>query len=109
VIITEFIDMMSKVEGLDEIHIEMIPPMIAQLAAMQMKLSSRLLAASLTTKSPIARDELLTVDEAAARMKVSTDYLYRHGAKLPFTVRQGRMLRFSANGLEKYLQQRQGH
>ncbi len=53
-------------------------------------------------------DELLDVEEAARRLSLSCDHLYRHAKELPFTVRIGRRLRFSAKGLERYIRQRQG-
>lgn len=53
-------------------------------------------------------DQLLGVEEAARRLGVSTDWLYRNAAKLPFAVRLGpRQLRFSSRGIERYIHQRQ--
>ena len=49
------------------------------------------------------RDELLDVAEAAERLGISKDYLYRHHDKFPFTRRMGRGLRFSALGIEQYI------
>lgn len=48
-------------------------------------------------------DQLLSVEEAAARLHVGCDYLYRHHARLPFTRREGRKLLFSSNGIDSYL------
>lgn len=53
-------------------------------------------------------DRLFNVDEAASRLGVSPDWLYRRAATLPFTVRLGRALRFSPEGLDRYIRQRQG-
>ena len=52
-------------------------------------------------------DELLDAKEASRRMGYSTRWLYNNADSLPFTIRQksGR-LRFSKNGLEKYLKSR---
>ena len=50
-----------------------------------------------------SEDRLLTVDEAAARLGQSKDWLYRHATKLPFTRRVGRQVRFSSQGLESYI------
>lgn len=50
-----------------------------------------------------SEDRLLTVDEAAARLGQSKDWLYRHATKLPFTRRVGRQVRFSSQGLERYI------
>jgi hypothetical protein len=41
------------------------------------------------------RDRLLNVAEAAVKLGVTPDWLYRHHKSLPFTVRHGRLLRFS--------------
>jgi predicted DNA-binding transcriptional regulator AlpA len=54
-----------------------------------------------------AVDRLLDVNEAAARLHMSPEWLYRHARKLPFTVRLGRKaLRFSDAGITRYLQRR---
>jgi hypothetical protein len=53
-------------------------------------------------------DRLLTVREAAAKLSVSPDALYRHAGRYPFTVRLGTRVRFSLQGLERYCCQRQG-
>ena len=53
-------------------------------------------------------DELLDVKATARRLGASEDYVYRHAKRLPFTVRQGRMVRFSARGIERYIRQRAG-
>jgi excisionase family DNA binding protein len=48
-------------------------------------------------------DRLLTVDEAAAKLGQSKDWLYRHATKLPFTRRVGRQVRFSSQSIESYI------
>lgn len=53
-------------------------------------------------------DTLLDVTAAAQRLGVSEDWLYRKSPKLPFTVRQGRLVRFSSDGLSRYIRSRQG-
>jgi predicted DNA-binding transcriptional regulator AlpA len=53
-------------------------------------------------------DENLSAVEAARRLGLSRDYLYRHADKLPFTVRIGRRLLFSARGLETWNTRRMG-
>jgi len=61
--------------------------------------------ARLTTPAPIQSqaDELLSAPEAARRLGISQDYLYRHHRDFPFTRRVGRRLLFSALGIEKYI------
>lgn len=56
----------------------------------------------------VTEDRLLDVVEAAQRLGTSQDYLYRQAKKLPFTVRIGSRLRFSAHGIERFIRSRQG-
>ena len=46
-------------------------------------------------------DKLLDIKEAATRLGVSTDYLYRNFRSLPYAVTMGRAKRFSAQGIER--------
>jgi predicted DNA-binding transcriptional regulator AlpA len=49
-------------------------------------------------------DRLLDAPEAAKLLTVSEDWLYRHAKKLPFARKLGpKMLRFSHQGILKYL------
>ncbi len=54
------------------------------------------------------QERLLDVGEAARRLGVSRDWLYRRANRLPFTVRLGRAVRVSEAGLARYIRQRQG-
>ena len=54
------------------------------------------------------RERLLDVAEAADRLGVSRDWLYRRAGRLPFTVRLGRAVRVSDAGLARAIRQRQG-
>jgi predicted DNA-binding transcriptional regulator AlpA len=56
---------------------------------------------------PVA-EELLTVRAAATRLAMSEGQLYRLAPSLPFTVRHGRSVRFSARGVDAYIRARQG-
>jgi len=52
-------------------------------------------------------DKLLDAEEASKILSVSPDWLYRHGRQLPFTRKLApRVLRFSAQGIQKYLSTR---
>ncbi len=53
-------------------------------------------------------DRLLNVDEAGDKLGVMPDWLYHHHKSLPFTVRHGRLLRFSELGIEDYIRKRLG-
>jgi len=53
---------------------------------------------------PWSTDDLLTVDEAAATLRVSPRWLYRHAKTLPFTRKLSRkVLRFSRAGIARWL------
>jgi predicted DNA-binding transcriptional regulator AlpA len=96
---------------IESVPVSMIPALLAQFAAVQCTLAARLVFAAQQSPSPAGADELLDVNEAAARLGVSPDWL-RHrstGTKtLPFVVRLGRNVRFSALGIDKYIKNRQG-
>ena len=90
-----------------------IPPataraLLARLAGVQTALLARLLATSGHDSDPApVEDRLLTASEAAGQLGHSRDWLYRHAARLPFTVRTGRDVRFSAAGLARCIRTRQ--
>lgn len=84
-----------------------IPALLSQLSALQGAMAARLIAAD--RDEPVSgEDTLLTVDQAAERLGVSTDWLFRRSRTLPFVVRLGRHLRFSNRGIERYLRNRTG-
>jgi hypothetical protein len=51
-------------------------------------------------------DQLLTADEVAATLKCTADWVYHNSRNLPFVGKVGGMLRFSANGLQRYIDAR---
>jgi predicted DNA-binding transcriptional regulator AlpA len=62
----------------------------------------------LTSSAPAiqqSRDELLDIEEAARRLGISASYLYRNHQRFPFSRRVGRSLRFSAQGMDDYIQE----
>jgi hypothetical protein len=89
-----------------EIDPEQIGPIMAQMAALQLRLATRLVMEGID-RDQGEDDNLLTVEEAAAKLKCSEDWLYRRAKRLPFTVRVGRNLRFSGRGIEDAI--RDGH
>ena len=84
-----------------------IPALLSQLSALQSAMAARLISAD-RDESVSAEDTLLTVDQAAERLGVSTDWLFRRSRTLPFVVRLGRHLRFSNRGIDRYLRNRTG-
>jgi hypothetical protein len=67
------------------------------------------LGAAMTIKAPddAEPDTLLTVDQAASRLRLSKDYLYRHAREFPFLVQPNaaRAIRFSARGIARYIEE----
>jgi excisionase family DNA binding protein len=62
-------------------------------------------APALSDRAPAwSEADLLTVDEAAAQLRVSPRWLYRHARTLPFARKLSRkVLRFSRSGLARWL------
>ena len=106
----DWLDLLRDPMRIDAVPPYAIPPLLCQLAALQSALAARLLTPPASTEGHAAEgDTLLDVAETARRLGTTKDWLYRHANRLPFTVRMGpRQLRFSANGLARYLRQRQG-
>ena len=83
-----------------------VPPLLCQVGAILTMLAARL-AESDQSPAP-AEDRLLTVDEAAARLACSRDWLWRRTRSLPFVVPLGRLVRYSSNGIDRFIRQREG-
>ena len=76
-----------------------LPAVLGELEQIRATAQARLFAPA----TAVAPDESLDVDEAARRLGVSADFLYRHSSKYKFVRREGRRLVFSARGLDAYL------
>jgi hypothetical protein len=92
---------------------ERLPALLVDIAALQSRLaavSSAISARLLADAAPVSGDAseaLLDVREAAARLNVSIDWLYRNAKKLPFTRRVGRRaVRFDPVGLCRWVAHR---
>ena len=101
---------MRHPEYVRELPLGAIPGMLAQLAAAQSILAAQLVESVGRPNTPdgAAGDRLLTVEEAAEKLGVAPDWLYRRAARLPFTVRLGRSVRFSEAGIARFIRQRSG-
>ncbi len=100
-------DLVKDPSRVAEVDRGWLAALLAQLSAVQASMAARLVAA---TQEADARpgDELLNVEAAAMRLRVSPDWLYRRTKKLPFVVRVGRNVRFSANGIDRFIKNRTG-
>jgi len=83
--------------------------LLCHCATVQSVLLGALLTVSARASSEVAAepDRLLDVGAAGERLGVSKAWLYHHARQLPFTVRQGRLLRFSSHGIDRYIRARQ--
>jgi predicted DNA-binding transcriptional regulator AlpA len=79
-----------------------VEEIITALAALEAERARLLLA--LLRPAPQVEDRLLTIEEAAAILSTTPDWLYRHADDLPFTVRLAPgQLRFSSRRVQEYL------
>lgn len=79
-----------------------IPALLGKLAEMKAILEGRYLR---EPTLPRTENRLLKVGEAAQRLGVSQDYLYRNAHRLAFTRRQGRAIRFSSLGIDDFIRE----
>ena len=89
-----------------KIHPDQVCRLIGALEETKAALWSKLVT-SVETSPRAQSGQLLKVKEAASRLDVSEDWLYHQASRLPFAVRLGpRQLRFSAEGIERYIRRR---
>src|SRR3989304_5833225 len=87
---------------------DVVEALLGKNALAQSVLVSRLLAlraSPIQAENSTGGDRLLDVEEAARKLGKSKDALYRHADDYPFTVRDGHSLRFSEQGIEKFIRQ----
>lgn len=89
-----------------ELPTEELPCLLGELEQVRCTALARLTAPA--QFQPAEPDQLLSIADAARRLNVSEDYLYRHGKELPFTRRMGRKLLFSSSGIDKHIRQQDG-
>jgi predicted DNA-binding transcriptional regulator AlpA len=81
-----------------------LPQLIGDLEAARAAAWARLTAAA-ADKAPDVRGQQarnLDVAEAAKRLGISRDWLYRHASELPFALRIGRRVVFDSLALERW-------
>jgi predicted DNA-binding transcriptional regulator AlpA len=79
---------------------EELPRFIGELEEVRTTALVRLTTPVIQPQTP---DSWLDIDEATPVLGMSKSYLYRHADKFPFVRREGRSLRFSARGIQEYL------
>lgn len=89
----------SQIDGLP---LDVLKALWVDVRNLEKVLVLRMLAAPTTASS--SEDKLLTVGEAALVLNMSKDRLYR--MDYPFTIRDGGLLRFSNNGIQRWIKTR---
>ena len=95
--------LLSDPEAINALPVEAIPGVLGELERLKAALWARLA----SDVSQPRQDHLLSIEQAAAKLGVSTDWVYRRAKTLPFVVRLESQLRFSEQGLERFIHQRQ--
>jgi predicted DNA-binding transcriptional regulator AlpA len=92
-----------------DLALDALPALIGTLEVAKTKALGRLFGQD-TTRDRDERppDVNLPAEEAARRLGVSKDWLYKNVKRLPFAIRIGRRLLFSSKGLERWNRKRQG-
>lgn len=83
-----------------------IPEALGEIERLKAVLWGRMMAAR--PKKENHGDRLMTVKQAARRLNCSEGWIYAHADGLPFTRRMGRSLRFSEQGIQEYIEARNG-
>lgn len=85
-----------------------LPQLIGELEAARAVAWARLTAPATDTPSDVSGQEARNLDvaEAARRLGMSRDWLYRHASELPFALRIGRRLVFDSVALERWNRRR---
>ncbi len=98
-------DLAGLVEGTPAAE---LPQLIGDLEAARATAWARLTAPAPDQVPPVVTHEArnLDVTEAARRLGMSREWLYRHAAELPFAVRIGRRLVFDSVALERWNRKR---
>lgn len=95
-------DVVHDVALIDQLDTAIIPGLLVEIAALTMRLGARL-AEGVAEQRQRDDDRLLDVAEAAEKLGVSADWLRRRKGKLPFEVRVGGAVRFSAPRLQAWI------
>ncbi len=111
-----FEELSADPKRIDDLTVNEVSAMLVRVSALSMALSARLAAAAAVTgnaalsgaEGALMPDRLLDVDEAAKLLGMSAGTLGRNKDRYPFLVRNGRMIRFSAKGIEKWISRKRG-
>jgi predicted DNA-binding transcriptional regulator AlpA len=101
--LARFEALISEAEAIGaDLELDCIPDALGSLERVRSRLNLRAFSAAQPS------DRLLGITEASSMLGMAKDTLYRKAKSYPFMVQQGRSLRFSKAGIEKYIRSRQG-
>ena len=106
--ISQLVDVLNRPDTLSTLPTEDIPSLLGEVEGLRARLSARLTQPNGAADRSSPPDRRLDIKAAAEKLGMSKDYLYRHLQALPFTIRVGRSVGFSEQGIEKWLRQRAG-
>lgn len=89
----------SQIDGLP---LDVLKSLWVDVRNLEKVLALRMLMFPTTASHP--EDRLIGIDEASAILGMSKDRLYRND--YPFTIRDGGLLRFSNNGIQRFIRSR---
>ncbi|HWR14960.1 MAG TPA: hypothetical protein VN577_09030 [Terriglobales bacterium] len=92
-------ELQQVLNAVREMQPDQVPELLGELEVIRATATMKLTVPAIAPH----HDELLSVEAAAERLSMSTDYLYRNSHKLPFTRRMGRKLLFSSLGINQYI------
>jgi hypothetical protein len=98
-------DLLNNPERISALPKDVIADLRGQIAKLDTLLLSRLLSGE-QHQAGADGDRLLTASEAASKLGLTKDALYRN--EYPFIVRVGSRRRFSEKGIEKFIRNRTG-
>jgi len=93
-------DLVANPARVADVRIDDLPALLIKLTTLTAAVAARLQS---PPQGKPDDDRLLDVAEAAAMLGRSPDWLYRHAKTLPFSRRLNGMVKFSRQGLQKYL------
>jgi len=100
----EWLDIQQLTDAVASMPPSELPRILGQLRELEATALARLYSVPRATEIVRQPEQLLDIAGAAKRLNVSEDYLYRHWKKLSFAHKYDWGLRFSARGIDEYIQ-----
>jgi hypothetical protein len=91
----------SVLEAAKKLPCDELPLFLGELEAIKYTAMARLFGAAVAL--PASEEQLVDIDEAAGRLGMSPDYLYRNWRALPFAKKEGSRVLFSISGINEYI------